>query len=99
HLWRSDQKEGEAAQEMFTEGIVVYFDEDLIGESLLQKDEMIRLRQLFYKSRRGIEVFGRTNGTVKKMLIDLIPMEGLDGFINLLQILNCLAKSSEFRLL
>ena len=33
------------------------------------------------------------------MLTNLILMEGLEGFIAVLQILNCLAKSAEYRLL
>ena len=99
HLWRSDQKDSEVGPEMYTEGIVVYFDEDLIGKCLLQKEEMIRLKQLFHNSKRGIEVFGETGETIKKMLTNLILMEGLEGFIAVLQILNCLAKSAEYRLL
>lgn len=99
HLWRSDQKDSDGGPEMYTEGIVVYFDEDLIGKHLLQKEEMIRLKQLLHNSKRGIEIFGETGNTIKKMLLDLVPMEGLEGFIALLQILNCLAKSAEYRLL
>ena len=99
HLWRSHLKENELEQEMSTEGIVVYFDEELIGKSLLQKDEMIRLKQLFHKSNRGMEIFGKTRERIKKMLVDLVAMEGLEGFIALLQILNCLAKSGEYRLM
>ncbi|WKN42086.1 AraC family transcriptional regulator [Tunicatimonas pelagia] len=99
HLWRSDQ-EGKAGENLkHSEGIVVYFNEDLVGEHLFQKEEAIKLRQLFQNSLRGIEITGETAKSIRAMLMALLRLEGFAGVLELLKILDCLSKSSEIVLL
>lgn len=94
HLWRSDQDET-----TFAKGIVVYFGGSLISENLMQKEEMIQLRQLFKRSFRGIDITGTTAEKVGVLLQNLIYLDGFDRVLALLQILNLLAKSKEYKLL
>ncbi|MDX1767783.1 MAG: AraC family transcriptional regulator [Arenibacter troitsensis] len=99
HMWRSDN-EGYAVEEnLWSEGIVVYFHDDFIGKSLLQKEEMIKLRQLFQKSLRGLDVTGRTADTIRRMINNLLHLEGIDSVLELLKILNCLANTTESTIL
>ena len=49
-----------------------YFNEKFMGESLLQKEETIRIRRLFKKSLHGLEVSGTTRKTIQKKLIKLL---------------------------
>ncbi len=99
HLWRSEhagpQKEGST----WCEGIVVYFHSSFIGENLLQKEEGIKLRQLFTKSLRGIAISGKTAEVSRKMLLNLLTLDGFDGVLELLKLLNCLANTDEIELL
>lgn len=94
HLWRSDSD-----NHSWSEGIVVYFHDNFVSENLLQKEEAIKLRQLFKKSLRGIEVTGKTAKIVQKMLLKLLKMEGFDSIIELLKILSCLTQTNEVELL
>nr|WP_252734355.1 MULTISPECIES: AraC family transcriptional regulator [Arenibacter] len=95
HMWRSDN-EGYAVEEnLWSEGIVVYFHDDFIGQSLLQKEEMIKLRQLFQKSLRGLDVMGKTADTIRVMIKNLIHLEGMESVLELFKILNCLANTTE----
>ena len=95
HMWRSDN-EGYAVEEnLWSEGIVVYFHDDFIGKSLLQKEEMIKLRQLFQKSLRGLDVTGRTADTIRSMINNLLHLEGMESVLELFKILNCLANTTE----
>ena len=95
HLWKSDTDDpGKRA-----EGIVVYFDYDFIGESLLQKEEYIRLRHLFKKSLRGFDVIGKTATIVGKKLKELPNLQGFDAVLGLLQILNLLSKTEDLKVL
>lgn len=99
HMWRSDNEGFVVDENKWSEGLVIYFHEDFIGESLLQKEEMLRLRQLFQKSRRGMDVSGKTAETIAAMMTNLLHLEGFDSVIELLKILNYLSNTTEFRLL
>lgn len=94
HLWRSDQDENTVAK-----GIVVYFGGNLISENLMQKEELIQLRQLFKRSLRGVDINGAIAEKVATLLKNLIQLDGFDRVLQLLQILNLLAKSREYTLL
>ena len=99
HMWRSDT-EGYAVEEiLWSEGIVVYFHDDFIGQSLLQKEEMIKLRQLFQKSLRGLDVSGKTADTIRIMINNLLHLEGMESVLELFKILNCLANTTESTIL
>lgn len=95
HLWRSDQETHSVKEQEPCEGIVVYFNENLIGKSFLQTEEAIRMRQLFKKSLRGLEVTGKTREKVHKMISGLPDLNGFDGVIELLKILNILSNTND----
>lgn len=95
HLWRSDQEKQQGRVEGQCEGIVVYFNENLIGKSFLQTEEAIRMRQLFKKSLRGLEVTGKTRETVHKMISGLPDLNGFEGVLELLKILHILSNTKD----
>lgn len=99
HMWRSDNEGLDVEHNSWSEGIVVYFHEDFIGQGLLHKTEMIKLRQLFLRSLRGIDVLGDTANKVGNMMKKLLYLEGMDSVVELFNILNCLANTSESELL
>jgi AraC-like DNA-binding protein len=95
HLWRSDQEGSNKNTMNNSEGLVLYFHEQFMGESLFQTEETIKFRQLFQKSLRGIEITGKTRETIQKTLSKLLDSNGFDGVMELLNILNVLSKSNE----
>ena len=97
HLWRSDppRQPGEAE----ARGIVVYFREDFLGREFFEKKEMVRLRQLFEKAGRGLEVRGRTREVVTRKMHELPHLEGFGRVLALLDILHGLALSDEYEYL
>jgi len=99
HLWRSDFESSITNKNTWAEGIVVYFNEGFVGDNLLQKEEMIKLRQFFKKSLRGVDITGETAKKIKKMILNLLKLDGFDGVLKLFKILNYLSKSSEIKLL
>ncbi|WP_266366372.1 AraC family transcriptional regulator [Tellurirhabdus rosea] len=98
HLWRSDPPYFEPHSHLFTEGIVLYFTDDFLGNVFLQKPEMSALRQLLEHSRRGMEWLGRTRdwatGELKKLL-SLPPT--FERVLALLSLLHRLSLSSDYR--
>ncbi len=97
HLWRSDGEVG--SHNTYSEGIVVYFHENFIGDIILQKEEGIKLRRLFKESVRGVSVHGRTAAKVQRMLKRLPDLHGFDGVLELFKILNVLCNTEEIELL
>lgn len=97
HLWRSDVESNTENRKNGCEGIVVYFNEKFLGESLLQTEETIRIRRLFKKSLRGLELAGNTRKTVKKMLSKLLTMKGFDSVLELLKIINKLSQTTDLQ--
>jgi len=95
HLWRSDHETQQGIVEEPCEGIVLYFNENLIGKSFLQTEEAIRMRQLFKRSLRGLDVTGRTRETVHNMILELPDLNGFDGVLELLKILNILSNTND----
>lgn len=95
HLWQSDAKTGAAS----AKGIVVYFNQNILGETLLQKEEVIPLKLLLQHSLRGIGVMGATAIAMKKKLEHLVTAKGFDGVLQLLTLLHLLAKSNDTTLL
>ncbi|MFH6602581.1 AraC family transcriptional regulator [Maribacter algicola] len=99
HFWRSDTEDSASDSDIHAEGIVVYFQEDFLGKSLLDKEEGIMLRKLFKKSLRGFDVTGKTATSVRRMLLDLPTLEGFDTVLGLLRILNLLSRTDDIELL
>lgn len=95
HVWRSDNKYFEKNSQLSTTVIVIYFHDHFLGETLHQKEEMESINRLFQRSERGLEITGATRVTVGKMMQNLLVLKGMESIIQLLKILDILAKSSE----
>ncbi|MCW5515568.1 AraC family transcriptional regulator [Muriicola sp. Z0-33] len=97
HLWRSDREIPLKIVDEYCEGIVVYFNENFIGKSLLQTEEAIRIRQLFKRSLRGLDIIGRTRKAIHEMISELPDLNGFDGVLELLKILNILSRTNNLQ--
>lgn len=97
HLWRNDDIYFHKENKLRVHGVVVYFPENFLGETLLKKEEMHGIRQLFEKGGRGLEFLGQTNQQVTHMLRDLVELKGVESIVQLLNILHVLAESAEYR--
>ena len=96
HMWRDDNSSANNRKSSKTLGIVIYFPENFLGDVINVKDEMEKLRHLFDKAARGLEIHGKTNRIVSKMMQELLHVKGISSIILLLKILNTLAESSEY---
>jgi AraC-like DNA-binding protein len=99
HVWRSDSEYFEGNDQYHTEGIVVYFHEDFLGESILQKAEMYRIRQVLGRARRGMEITGQAAEKVRAMMTELLQSKDFDSVLGLLKILNILSQTTHYQLL
>jgi AraC-like DNA-binding protein len=96
HVWRSDEIYFSRHHEFRTSGIVIYLNENFLGDHILEKEEMILLKKLFIKSMRGLEFYGANKIQVIDMMKELMHLQGISSVIHLLHILEILAGTKEY---
>jgi AraC-like DNA-binding protein len=99
HLWQSDPEFFTSDKQYWTEGIVIYFHENFIGSDFLNKHEAYKIKHLFLRCQRGIEVTGHAADEARQLMNDLLAAEDLDRIIKLLMLLDLLANCSDYKLL
>ncbi|MGK2861625.1 MAG: AraC family transcriptional regulator, partial [Chitinophagaceae bacterium] len=99
HLWRSDQEASPQGEQSWSEGVVVYFHQDILGENFMKKEEALKLQLLFKKSIRGLDIRGAAAVTTRKMMLRLLKSRGFDSVLELLGLLNFLSKADDLEIL
>lgn len=97
HVWRNDEAYFQAGSRVRANGIVIYMNENFLGEHFLEKEEIVTLRKLFKKSLRGLEFFGSPRQEVITLMKELTKLQGLPSLIQVLRILEVLAHAKEYR--
>ncbi|MEJ7736732.1 MAG: AraC family transcriptional regulator [Chitinophagaceae bacterium] len=95
HVWRNDNAYFDKKNQLTTEGIVIYFNKYFLGEIFHLKEELKDIHHLLQKSGRGLEITGVANVIVRRMMTQLLELRGVDSIIQLLKILDVIAKSPE----
>ena len=96
HLWRSDDSYFRKKSTSYSEGIVIYFNENFLGDTVMEKEEMLALKKLFVRSRRGLDFYGPKKTRAIQLMQKLTEMQGLQRVIELLKILELLAGTKEY---
>jgi AraC-like DNA-binding protein len=96
HIWRSDEAYFSGNSNLHTEGIVIYFNANFLGDQMLEKEEMVAMKKLFARSKRGLEFYGAKKNLVIAMIEELTRLQGIPSVIQLLKILDMLASSKEY---
>ncbi|MFD0798739.1 AraC family transcriptional regulator [Maribacter chungangensis] len=99
HLWRSDEAYFDADSNLSTKGLVIYFNQELLHEGLMKKNEFYHINKLIKNSARGVEFYGETKRTIKPLLLRMGNIKGFQRIILLMEIVNVLANSNQFKLL
>ena len=97
HLWRSDRNYFEKESQLQTEGIVVYFKEDFLGNDFFEKSEMYDIKTLLKKSERGLDLTGQLKEELVEDLKNLPVVNGFQGIIKILSILDKLSTSTDYQ--
>ena len=95
HVWRNDNAYFDKKNELTTSGIVIYFHDHFLGETIHHKEELENIHHLLQRSVRGFEIKGETNLIVSKMMKELLHLTGVESIIQVLKILNVIANSQE----
>jgi len=96
HVWRNDETYFQKDSGLKTRGIVIYLNENFLGDHFLDKDEIILLRKLFTKSRRGLEFYGQKRQQAIRLMKELTELQGITSVIHLLRILEILSHTKDY---
>lgn len=99
HLWRSDEVYFEKDSKLKTRGLVIYFDHELLSNSLLEKEEFYNVNKLVENCVRGMEFLGETRKRINKMMLEIVNEKGFRRIIKLFEIIDLLANSEDYNLL
>lgn len=96
HLWRNDEIYFDRTSDSRADGIVIYFNENFLGDHILEKEEMLSIKLLFSKAMRGLEFYGAPKDEVIKLMQGLDHSKGVGSVIRLLTILSILSSTKNY---
>jgi len=79
--------------------IVVQMLDDFLGPSFFEAPEMAHIKKLFERSKQGISFRGNIKKKVGERLTDMNYMTPFERLITILQVLDMLARSDEYKIL
>ncbi len=95
HVWHEETTNASRRPEVHA--IIVRFLETFAGRDFLELPELVPVRRLFQRARRGLEITGGTRAEAAARLEQLPELSGLARLTALLAILELLARSRELK--
>ncbi|WP_367873003.1 AraC family transcriptional regulator [Luteolibacter sp. Populi] len=93
HDFRNDPVAGRPVTKVTA--VTVQFHPRFLGENWLGNAGMAPIQRLFQRSLTGLQITGKTRGTVARLMLRMLPADGVRRLILLLEILELLANSRE----
>lgn len=79
--------------------VVVQMKEDFLGRDFFQRPEMRDINALFERARQGVSYAGETKDAVGRRLDRMIEMDTFERLLELLSVLQLMARSNDYKLL
>jgi AraC-like DNA-binding protein len=99
HVWKNSIDHYEESSELRAEARVILFREDCFGKNFFDLAEMLEIKNLLSRSKRGIEIFGNSKRKIANKILAAYEQNELDRFLSLIQILKDLSQTNEYRVL
>jgi len=93
HIWHHDDFGGRGRQNVHF--ITINFRENFLGDGFMSLPEMVPVGNLFARAKRGLQIKGTTRDRVAAKMRAISAGHGLRRLIDLLEILELLALSTE----
>jgi AraC-like DNA-binding protein len=97
HYWRSDALGRQP--DRYAHSLVIQFREDCLSAEFLSVPELLEVRRLLLRARRGIHFSGAARDQAAGLMREMDRQVGIDRVIGLLQVFKCLCESSACRML
>ncbi len=96
HLYRNNPDYYEPTSTLKATSIVVHFLETSFGQNFLSLPETKKVKQLFEKSLRGLDITGTTNKIISDKLFELKNLKGFLRYLKLLEILQVMSETKDY---
>jgi AraC-like DNA-binding protein len=93
HVFRSDKNYFQAKSKLRARGISIYFNENYLGSSFWQLEEMKSVRKFISRSSRGMKFFGKSKEELAALLYQLKDANGIDKLLSFLSLIKKLSES------
>jgi len=87
HVFRSDKNYFSPKSKLKVRAISIYFNENYLGESFWQLEEMKLVRKFSLKASRGLQVIGKSKAEITDEILKLKKIQGIEKLILFLSIL------------
>ncbi|MDN5217056.1 AraC family transcriptional regulator [Fulvivirgaceae bacterium BMA12] len=95
HCWEL----GDQSKNLESTCVVIHFYENVINSGFFNVPELEKVKELLKQANSGIWVKGKMLPQIKARLENLITLDGLESYIELLQIFNLVLKSDDIEYL
>lgn len=99
HVWKCDARYYDPQQETGVAGIVIQLPEHFMHREELDFHETAHIADLLQKSRFGLKFEGESAQRIRHMILQMETESSFHRLISILEILNLMASSDEYRLL
>lgn len=97
HVWSSSNDYYQKNQLRKSKGICIQFEENFLGNEFSQLPEFKLIKELLHKAKRGIRFTNETKLILKNKIISLPEMMGMKRLMLLLEILDVMATTKNFK--
>ncbi|GAB4479609.1 MAG: AraC family transcriptional regulator [Thermoflexibacter sp.] len=98
HVWLNDPQYFENREDLYTEGINLHFEKNILGNSFFVAEELKEIGQLIERASRGIIFLGESKKTVPSLLFEMLDAkDSFERLILLLKVLKILANETEYQ--
>lgn len=98
HMWLNDDQYFDGKSQLQAEAVAIHFREDMLDNIFFKTPELSHLGSMLRLAIRGIK-FNKVDDQVKKNLEDMISADSSMRLIKLLEILDSLSKSKDYRII
>ena len=99
HVFNNGPEYYEGSSSLKAEAIVIHFNEEFAGKEFFELPEMAAVKNLLYDSRWGLKLLGETRKNVAHNMHKMLDLSPPQRLLLLLQILEELSVSKEYRML
>jgi hypothetical protein len=99
HYWKNHQEYYRDDSGLRVNAVVVQFSKDFMEKSIQNYPEMVHLKHLFDRSMLGIHFSMPANSEIGEKVKALYALSGFRRMMGLLEVLDAMAHSSDYRIL
>ena len=99
HVFNNSPEYYQGNTELKAEAIVIHFNEGFAGEGFFDLPEMASIKKLLTNSKWGLKILGKTRDRIARWMEEMLTQSPSRRLLQLLQILEDLSTSQQYRML